>query len=677
MVLPFFSRLYDDNEALSQLYEVYLDLNLDNSLETDFRGSITNFTGLPSAEKQRFAQETHNHMANYTFYRKETQLMSVANIASACLIVVGVVSNAVALEVLNCAALERTSFRIYTQWVCWYHLVSLLLTIIRQHTFLLDFEDRETKAAHNRFYGCAGLLWMNIETDHCTTASLLLLVWNRIWAQRNLDKTDSEVSAMRNPILLNVSALLVAMIPTSSYIQAYLGDAQQNNMTMCSFSFIHTYGSPTLQMPYIYRVVAVGEACMFISLTILIVEIVRRAIRVKRGQQNHTFTMPRRPSIEPYADFSESGIDGNVMPSTIYKVRVKTGRRTPSSHGTSVSPRYSYTEDDLWDRGMSSMTVIYLVIYFSMGTPIRILPYFIRFQFNDFPIIMMLSLLRQAFQAGTLLFLYLSSNLVRMTVTELTAQLTTVQYASNSSLFTPNSGKKSSLLRSSRWFDASSKSTAWSDSTSTNVEYKMPSMSKSMRATFAAEKAYESRPAYQSPPTSTLRFDRIEMGLNKNEVTKRQTIALTKRSQTHTTPHKGESLPGWHSFSVPYTTETNCNGSSVCECLPQAGRQAEETERSQRQINVIQGPTSVLTYVKATFLTRLVFDSGRMCLYLHHDGFLDKEENSVMDAISEQVVSARQPVSQPTTYQLTNQVPLMRPVVSLQLLTCHMRIVLM
>ena len=60
MVLPFFSRLYDDNEALSQLYEVYLDLNLDNSLETDFRGSITNFTGLPSAEKQRFAQEIHN-----------------------------------------------------------------------------------------------------------------------------------------------------------------------------------------------------------------------------------------------------------------------------------------------------------------------------------------------------------------------------------------------------------------------------------------------------------------------------------------------------------------------------------------------------------------------------------------------------------------------------------------
>ena len=34
----------------------------------------------------------------------------------------------------------------------------------------------------------------------------------------------------------------------------------------------------------------------------------------------------------------------------------------------------------------------------------------------------------------------------------------------------------------------------------------------------------------------------------------------------------------------------------MCECLPQAGRQTEEAERSQRQINVIQGPTSVLTY---------------------------------------------------------------------------------
>ncbi|GFR61106.1 hypothetical protein ElyMa_000095200 [Elysia marginata] len=192
---------------------------------------------------------------------RRSDLMVLANIFSACLIVVGVVSNVLVLGVLSSNVLERTSFRIYLQWVCSYHLISPLLTILRQHTFLLDLGPRTQAGAKSRFEGCTGLL-----------------------AQRHLDRASSGVSAMRNPILLNVSAVLVAMVPTSSYIESFKLDASQYNMTMCSFSFIHTYGSPSVQSPrLIYRVAIIEEMILFASFLILLAEIINRVIRNKSG----------------------------------------------------------------------------------------------------------------------------------------------------------------------------------------------------------------------------------------------------------------------------------------------------------------------------------------------------------------------------------------------------------
>ncbi|RUS72121.1 hypothetical protein EGW08_020120 [Elysia chlorotica] len=556
MGISFFTTTHIFNQTITQPSHPDIDLDLDLDLDLYSGLDLSFFQHKPnqsvddSYTKDVLNENIDNNMIDYTFYKKETHLMRISNIASACFLVVGVVSNALALEVLNTVALDRTSFRTYMQWVCSYHLVSLMLSIIRQQTLLLDFEDIEGDAASSRFLRCAGMLWANMEIDHCINASLLLLVWNRIRAQRNLDKTDSEVSALRNPILLNVSALLLAMAPTSSYIKAYIHDAQKYNMTMCSFSFIHMYGSPNLQVPQIYRVVAVEEMLLFASLVILLVEIILRAIRDKRA---HHWRLPPttvRLSDEIYPEPSESELSNAVsgmldytMPS-IYKARVKTATAARSTPDTST---VSSIFDEMWNKSMSSMTVVYMVTYFFMGMPKRILPYFL-FHRTEFPLIMIVSLLRQAFQAGTLLFLYMGSKLIRHTVTDLTAQLNSMQYTSSSNLFAPNLSKKS---RSNRWFDASSKSTAWSESTamaksSIAIDHRLPSMTKSMRATFAAEKAYENRSVNPSLLNLSLRMDRIELGLDKNEIIKRPTIVLAKKSQLPHISH--ESIAGQQNF---------------------------------------------------------------------------------------------------------------------------------
>ncbi|GFN79293.1 hypothetical protein PoB_000579900, partial [Plakobranchus ocellatus] len=352
--------------------------------------------------------------------------------------------------------------------------------------------------ARRRISGCNLLLWWCLEMDQCTTFCLILLVLNRVWCQRNYDHYHSDIEAMRYPIVLIVSTALLGMWQPSTYVSALIKDAKRYNLTLCSFSFVHHYGSPGLEEPTVKNIKAIEEIGLFLCVLFLLVAIIRQSPNMNGGKKEQVFAEP-----------SEAGL--SEISSGLLRSRVKAlnaMRRSQSKVNERVMTPSSCAERD---RDLSLLTAKYATVYFLMGAPSRIADYILRYDSNPFPLLMMLSLLRQAFQAGTLLFMYVGSSTIRETVTALCAQSPTLQYTSGATVYEQNMGKRSWIPRKDR---------------PTNVA-ESPLLAPSDRSHLPLHTED------QRSQRGSSRLDRLELGLTMKEpATRKSLVNLSKRSTT-------------------------------------------------------------------------------------------------------------------------------------------------
>ncbi|BFZ19906.1 hypothetical protein BsWGS_22945 [Bradybaena similaris] len=248
----------------------------------------TEVTPFPTNDNASFDDED---FVNYTIPQNVFYLIDLMSLFTALTTVFGFFTNLIAIGMLSTQTFERMSFSVLMKILCMYNIVVLFLGAVRYQSFYLDY--RSHFAPHYRRYFCTYFLWFVHVFKHARTASIMLILYNRINAVDTADCFVKYVDAIRLPILGNTLFLLVSTVYVSRYIDNLDDKTELYNRTECTFAYMRPYrrhGELSAD-DMVSNMPVIEHGTILIMLAILLVQLIRRS-RKKVSISSDSTTSP-------------------------------------------------------------------------------------------------------------------------------------------------------------------------------------------------------------------------------------------------------------------------------------------------------------------------------------------------------------------------------------------------